>query len=249
MTKSIITISILSSLILFSTGCGGGSDKKTDPKDAVVEFKTSGTYDLRQYITATQNQINNYVEKTFTNNKGKKEYANTADETSYYATRFDINNTTIKEFNDNDLDLTYDIQTTKIIEKDADDNTTMNIARYADNGDYVYKKDETIQLNGITFTAVYACKISDHLSSKEVNGNTYNDILEITCEGSTNSQEGAKLNGNPLSIESESSLKSYLAKGEGIIWEEDETCTSTTINKTTSKECEKELTEVTTINR
>jgi len=249
MTKSILTISILSSMVLFTTGCGGGSDSTTDPKDAVVEFKTSGTYDLRNYVTATQNQINNYVEKKFTNDKGEKKYEDTADETSYYATRFDVNNSTIKEFKDDVLESTYTILSNKIIEKDAEDNTEFSIARYADDGDYVFKKSETTQLNGITFTIVDACKVTDHLTSKEVNGHTYNDVLEITCEGYSTSQEGATLNGNPLSIKTESTFISYSAKNEGTIWEEDETCTSTTLNKTTNKECEKEITEITTISK
>jgi hypothetical protein len=247
MKKSILAISLLSSLTILYTGCGSSDSKKVDLKDVVVKFKTSANYDLSQYITSNKNQINNYVIKTYKNEEGKKKYNDIPDETSYDATRIDVNGTIIKEYDGSELDTTYSILTNKLVSTEADDNSTITVARYADKGDYVSKIDKTIQSNGLSLTYIHVCKVADYLASKEINGNTYTDVLKITCEGSAKTPAGAKLNNVPYSVLMEITSTGFYAKNQGNIWEEEETCNSTTVNKTTSESCEKEITEITTI--
>ncbi len=237
MKKSILAISLLGSLAILSTGCGSSS-----------ESSSTTVYDLSQYSLPSQNQINNYVEETYENDEGKKDYSNSPDSEGAYAQKYEIDGTTVKEYRDNILETTYTIQSNKIVEVDAQDNSSINVTREVKEGDTIISINKTLQQDSITMTFKNSCKLSDHLNSKEIKGTTYNDVIEVKCEGTVTSPEGAQVGGLPFSISSENTNFTYFAKGKGMILDIEEYCSTTILNNAESKECEKEITEITTIN-
>ncbi len=228
---------------LLTTGCGGDGDKSVNLNDVTVKYKTAGTYDLSQYIVPNAAQTSNYVEESFTNNKGKKEYKQVADETTYTATRFDINGSTIKEYDKaNELDVTDIILADKInIIIDSEDTTS--IARFADNGDYVAKTTDNQGNSHHTLV----CKVTKKLATKSVNGQEYSDVLEMSCtykgDGST------MVNSQQLTSTTDGTILNYFAKDTGLISLVDESCTKTKLkDKVITHECTKETQSITTIN-
>ncbi len=239
MKKIIFGASLVSALVLMS-GCGDSGDDKVDIDAVVVEYKNSATYDLSEYTLATQSQTNMYVVKTFTNDKGKKSYQESPDETAYPIVRYDVNGSIVKEYDINgDLDTTNTILSDRI----SIDNGSSTMARFADKGDYVSKVSFTDN-NGVTIKV--ACKINKQLASKEVSPKTYEDVLEMVC-----AMEGAQtttLGGKAASVNLEGSLITYFAKGNGAISSIMEGCTKTKVGDTVVlQSCEKETEEITNI--
>ena len=247
MKKIILVLSLIGTLLSVSTGCGSDGDKKIDPKDVVIKFKTNATYDLSNYFFPSIDQTNNYVHKNYTNDKGEKKYSNTPNETTYSIINYETNNTTIKEYFDNNLDVTHTIQNDKMRQLDNEDNSVINLPRYVDKGDYIIKKEYSFVESGINFEYISICKVSNHINSKEINNKTYEDIIEVTCSSSSTSLKDAKLNGVPYSYTIETTIQSLLAKNKSLIMETTESCTNVTVNTTTDKSCDKEIVEITTI--
>jgi len=244
MKKMILGVSLVSALVLV-TGCGDDKDKKVAIDDVTVKYAASGTYDMSQYMLASDSQINSYVSKTFTNDKGKKSYKDVADETTYPASRFDVNGSIIKEYDDTDdeLDTTSTILSDRIKQIDAEDNEVSYIARYAEKGDYIIK---IVSTDTDGFTLKTACKLNKQLTSKEINTKTYNDVIEVVCnaEGS----QTTTVAGQEVSVTSESNVINLFAKGKGLISSITEDCYTRKDGDTITKEvCEKEIQEITNI--
>ncbi len=252
MKKIILALALASSLMIIVTGCGGGSDDSTiDIDDVTLEFKTSATYDLRDYMSPEQDQTHNYVDKTYINNNGEKIYNAIPDKESYSTTRFEINGAIIKEYDDAELDVTSTILSDRIVEAlETIENMEIVTVRFADQDDYVNKIITTLTLTteevSFDMQMKLVCKVNNYLASKEVNNNTYNDVLEITCTTTSTSSE--TVSGMPFNFISNGYGRFYLAKGVGMISETSEYCSITTLDTTISKECKKEISEITTIN-
>ncbi len=238
MKKNIILTSLFSSLLLLSVGCGGDDkDKTVDPEDVTLDFKTSGDYNLRDYIAPDQNKTINYVEKTYTDKTGKKNYKAIADEELYPIKKFEISGAVIKEYGaGNALETTYTITENKIISQDVGE-SGIDRVKFANVGDYITKiiSTETKQ----------ACKINKYIATKEVGANSYTDVLELSCTGTTEA-EGI-MGGQSNSVSTIFTNKMYLAKNVGEISSIFEKCTTTKLGTLKSTECQKKTTDLTNI--
>jgi len=245
MKKTILGISLFASLLL-TLGCGGSKDKKVAFDDVKVEYKNSGTYDLSHYLVPAQNQISNYVKKVYTNKSGKRKYSETPDEgnTTYSKTEYDINGTTIKEITDEKLETTYNILTDKITATDAEDNSVDRYARYADKGNYILKEELRDKDLGKMKSV---CKLADHFENKNINGTTYDDVIEVTCD--IDSYDSAVIGGRQVEVISDGKGVLLFAKDKGMISFMTDICVEDKIDgKKTDAMCTKETQEITTIN-
>ncbi len=240
MKKSILTLGLAGSLIIVTTGCGGGDDKKEPTAEEVtLEFKTSGDYDLSQYIAPTENKTNIYIEKTYKDNQGGKNYGDP--DSTFPTTRFDINETTIKQYDSDDTNTTYTILDDRI--KLLNKNDTI---RYANIGDYTSKILIKTDTNGNNLNMSSLCKLNKYIESKEINDNIYTDIVEITCVTKFNST--GKTNGIDSSVTRDGTRTYNLAKEIGEISAIQEDCETTVFNGIQSSNCKKTVTEITNIN-
>jgi hypothetical protein len=247
MKKIILNLSIISALIL--TGCGDDGDDEVTFEDVKIEYKTKASYDLAEYFLPAQNQISNYVDNVYTNEHGKKEYFKNADEgsPSYSISRYEINGSKIKEFNNStslDPDTTYEILSDKIILTDVSDNSVMSSVRFADNGNYISKAQESSKEFGLTKET---CKLTGHLDEKKVSGRVYNDVIELRC--SIDILDSDEIGGQKITVTGNSDLVNHFAKGKGLISSVSNYCSQTkTGDKLTKSECKKLTHEITTIN-
>ncbi len=242
MKRRILSLTFVSTVALFTLGCGGSS-KSPSANEVTIKFKKSGTYDLRQYLMIPEAKTNNYVNKSYSNSKGKKEYKNTPDSETYPYVTMQYNGNIVKEFREKSLDTTYKILADRINATDAEDNATDDIARFADKGDYILKRvTKSAQKN---YESLW--KVNAHFASKKVTNKVYNDVLEII---STYKDEStAIVSKNNVTSVDKGENKVYLAKGIGLILEIDEDCSETKIDNTSvKKECTKDIEEITTIN-
>ena len=245
MKKSILTLGLAGSLIIVTTGCGGGDDQKEPTaQEVTLEYKTSGTYDLSQYMAPTENKINNYREKTYEDNQGGKNYGEPTE--AFPTIRFDINASTIKEYDSDGTDTIYTILNDRIKSLDADDNTVDYIVRYANIGDYIDKTIIETNVNGTSLNISSLCKLNGHLESKEINNVTYSDIIEISCVSNSNSS--GNVGDNNFTTTSTSTDTYYLAKEVGEINSIEESCNTTILSGNKVSSCEKIITEITNIN-
>ena len=237
------------SLVLIAfIGCGSDSKKEILLKDVVVEFKTAGDYDLSLY-SPTSNMLNSYLSEDFIDKKGGKKYSSTPTETHTYTERTEVNGTISKDYTDGVLDTTRTILSDRMQELDAEDNEVTDLVRFGNKGDSINKKLINSTEAGITLDIVIVCKIDSHLDSKEVNGKSYSDVLKITCQSESLSS-GAN-NGITFSTTSDGTIQSFIAKGVGSIYSTSEFCEESALiqssgSKTTTKSCEKEITEIQT---
>jgi len=236
MKKIILALVLVGTLIIVTTGCGGDDDKKElTAEEVTLEYKTSGAYDLSQYIAPAENKTNIYVKNTYINNDAQP------NDTTYPTTQFDINTTTIKQYDSDDTNITYTILNDRI--KLLNKNDTI---RYANIGDYISKTIIKTNTNGNNLNMSSLCKLNKHIESKEINNNTYTDIVEIVCTSKFNST--GKTNGIDSSVTRDGTKTYYLAKEVGKISEIQEDCETTIFNKVDSNNCKKIVTEITNIN-
>jgi len=238
MKKIVLGTSLVLAMVL-ATGCGSDGDSKVDIDAVTVAYKNSAALDMSEYIIPSKSQTNSYVRTVFTNDSGKKEYKKIADKTTYPETRFDVNASVVRQYDaDNALDVTSTVLSDRIKNIDASDNSTMDIARFADKGDYIQKKTQTL-FNGAVVKM--ACKVTDKLNLKVVNDKTYNDVIKMVCDYQT-TLEDTTLSGKK-SLESLEGIGiAYYAKGNGLISSISEDCTKTMIDaKVVTQECEKEI--------
>ncbi len=242
MKKIILGTSLALALL---SGCGSDGDSKVAYADAKVEYKTAGAYKLSDYLVPAQNQISNYVENTYTNKSGKRDYSKTADEgsPSYTASNFDVNGSTIKESIDNVLDTTYNILADKITSTDAD-GTVENYVLFADKGDYISKTQGTDENLG---AVELVCKLANHYANKIVSGTAYDDVIEVSC--TIDSHDEATVGGSKIEVIGEGTNKKLFAKNKGLISDVIDFCTQTKTDGTKTKAtCVKTTQEITTIN-
>lgn len=174
----------------------------------------------------------------------KKEYKATPDEESDYSTRFDVNGTTVKEYEEgNSLDVTNTISSDRIKMVDADDGEVTTMARYADKSDF-YSKAVSTDSDGDTFKI--ACHVSKKLDSKEVRSETYNDVLEVVCD--IEAAGSATVGGEAVSSTASGTSVIYFAKDKGLISNITEICNKVKIGSIEKQSCEKTIEEITTIN-
>lgn len=243
--KQQILLSSIATVLLFAlSGCGGGGDNETNIEDVTLTFKTDAAYDLSEYVYPTTEQTNNYVENEYVNESGKLSFDSTPDDTTYSAYSYEINGTTVTEYDGADLSSTMTIGTDRLTIEDVEDGetTTETIVRHADEGDYIIKSIES----GIGYENTMLCKLSDFLSSLTVNGNAYSNVAKVTCE--YDSTSSVTLNGTAYTSTYDGTSTIYLANGIGMISETDSGCQTDTVGTATSKECYKETSEITTIN-
>ncbi len=237
MKKNILALAFVGSLAMVMVGCGG-DDKKKEVKieDVVLEYKSEGAYDLSKYIAPAQNQINNYMKKIYTNDKGEKKYSAEPEETDI-SYSYEVNGTTVTETETPGNDIT-----TYSFLSDRINNDNIEIVRYANIGDNVAKIITTLSKDNIDFNSTQLCKINKHHASKKVRSTTYEDVLEVTCHGDT------KSNSDFFGFVSSDYSVDYFAYEKGLIESNEETCSTTTVKNNITKECEKETMEITTIN-
>ncbi len=245
MKKNILALAFVGSLAMVMVGCGG-DDKKKEVKieDVVLEYKSEGAYDLSKYIAPAQSQVNNYVKKSYTNNKGERKYSPTPDSEEDVSYTYDVNSTGVTEieslYNDK---TTYNFLDDRIDSTDSNDSAfSGGIVRYADAGDNIFKVIASQSKDGINFDITYLCKVNKYLSSRKVRNTIYDDVLEITCTGSTEADSTV------FTLTSKDYSTSYFSYEVGLIEEIEETCDTTTVKNNITKECEKETMEITTIN-
>jgi len=243
MKKIILGTSLVLALL---AGCGSDKKSKVSFNDIKIDYKTKGAYNLSEYIIPKQNQISNYVENEYTNNNGKRDYSKKADEGSpfYTSSRFDVNNTTVKEFSDETLDTTYSISTDRITSIDADDGSKETFVLFADKGDYVMKEKVDDEDLG---SVEVVCKLTNHYESKKVSSKTYDDVIEVVCD--IDSYDSGKVGGSNIEVIGNGTNTKLFAKNKGLISDIYDFCRQTKSNgKKTEDICVKTTKEITTIN-
>jgi len=239
MSRSTLITSLVLSWILFSSGCGGGSSQ-TSPSES-LDFKTSGTYDLSQYLIPTQNQTMISTTRIYNDGGGDKKYAATPIEISQSTTRYDVTDTTVKEYTDTVLEATYTIAPTDITL--VSDALSTKLVRHADMGDTIIKYTQTLSLQefNTTFEMPVTCSLTNHINSKA----TFNNVLEASClitgtfSGIYNNVD---LNGTALGT-----MTLFLAKNLGLIGSNMEVCYTNNDDNTTTSVCQKTIDEVDSI--
>jgi len=243
MKRLLISLSVFA--IVELSGCGGSGSSESINLDATVNYKTSGTYDLKNYIVPEVNSINTYRELTYTNEDGKKSFKGDPDEV-INAEKYDVQGDTIIVRDGTDaIDEVYTIRADKIEQKDDLNSTTSEtIARFVDVGDYILvTKSNVGSSNGIPIQKSIACKITKHYSNKELDNKNYSDVLQIECK--TNGSGTTNANNIAIAYNDEETGTVYIAKNIGEVFSESVDCekVTTTIGgkDTTNATCEKEI--------
>ncbi len=240
MYGKLIVASVATTLLL--SGCGGGGSDKGVSFDAQVAYKTSGSYDFRQYLVPVVNSINVYQKDEYENKDGKKRFKGDP-ERSTYTEKYDINDTkiTVKDGRDQ-IDSVVEIKPDRIIEHE-DDNMSFEVARFVEPGDYLLVTTKQTTEEGFPVNTRLACKVAGHENSKKVGNVDYADVLKVTCEDQ--SEGSNKTESFTVKFKSDGSETSYFAKGIGMIYSESVRCTevTTTLNgqESTNATCEKEI--------
>ena len=250
--KKFLTVLNIVTVIVVS-GCGGSGSEESVNLDAQVQYKTSGDYDLKEYIAPSVNSINTYRELSYVNQDGKKSFKGDAEE-EITAERYDIQDNIIIIKDGNDVvDDVFVIKPDRIEEKD-DVNSSMKveIARYVNIGDYVLvDSNSTDGSEGIPIQRKTACKLVKHYGTKTFNKKEYSDILQLKCR--TNGTGTTQANGIVIRYNTEATETSYVSKNLGEVYTESISCQKvvTTINgtDTTNATCEKEIRELVSSNK
>ena len=235
------------------SGCGGSGSDNSVNVDATVKYKTSATYDLKDYIAPAENSINTYRELTYTNNAGKKSFKGEPDEV-ITSEKYDIQNNTIIVRDGSDaIDDVYVIKPDRIENKDDLNSTEIeSFARFVDIGDYIVVSDhKTDNSEGISIERKIACKVVRNYNSKDFNNKRYDNVLQVVCK--TTGLGSTSANGILIDYDYDADETVYLAKNIGEVYSESVSCEKviTTVNgkKTTNATCEKETRELISSNK
>lgn len=171
-----------------------------------LNFDTAGTYDLSHYFFPPSSRSMSYNYAEYSNYSGTMSFGapESSGETTYY---FNVSGSTVFETSsDGDTDETNTILSDRIENLDNDTAQTITSIRYADKGELIAKQEHVDLGEGVYIDGL--CSLSNHLSTKSVEGQSYSDVIEITCHysPSTAGATGA------------STATTYLAKDIGQIY-------------------------------
>jgi len=251
MSRSTLITSLAISLVLFNSGCGGGSSSKLVHTES-LDFKTSATYDLSQYIVPSQNQLSTFMERTYKDTDGNKIYGGTPTKTSEMTQRYEVDNASVKEYGaTGHLDTTYTITQTAITQLLSNTDSllidnTIKTVRYADLGDPIANSIVNIPLEILNNNAemTLTCRLQDHFETQKINTKTFDDVVTIACQGFVDSD--ITYQSIPISLMMTLTSTTYYAKSIGEIGFVDETCY--TVNSTqTVQQCTKTISEIASI--
>ena len=232
-------------IMAFIVGCGNSSSKG---KSTALNFNTSDAkYDLTSYLQVNSLAIykNNASTKT-----GTAPYAGNIE--TYPTLKSNKVADTISLKNENDIDVgNIKILTDKLERtfKIGEKSQTIDIVRNFSIGDYIANSksiekalDAEVELNRI-------CQTEGIIKKKTINTFEYENLLEIECVTSSKLiKETAQV--KEATVDKTETI--YMAKGKGIVFNENETCTSITSVilevENTVKVCKKNVKEMLSFN-
>ena len=239
MKQILTTLTLALGLLFFTLGCGDNDDRVALPVEPRLEFDTVGRYDLSKYLFPDENQTNVYRNIKYINNNGKREYDSLDENETFYSLKYEVLGGTIKEFANNELDVTYSIKSDRVLETDAETNRTIDIVKFVDIGQYTVIYDIKITEDDKEKSLSMLCKVNSHLDVK----NGYDDVLNINCtvEGNTS----MVFEGSEGLTSANGSLNVYFAKNIGIVGSTEDLCTSISFDGIlVNKKCKKTVTEL-----
>ena len=154
----LITFTGLLTFMLVGCGATGSTEDKTKSSDNIP----TGKYDLWSYMVPSESKKNTFTLKTDS-------------KTSTYTTEYKVSRSQVKEVSDYAKEETtiYEKLGDKIIvsfEKNSQRNGKYELVRSADEGDMVTIRDSS-------------CKLFKHHNSIKISDKTFQDVIEITCNG------------------------------------------------------------------
>ena len=239
MKQTLTTLTLALGLLFFTLGCGDNDDRVALPVEPRLEFDTVGRYDLSKYLFPDENQTNVYRNIKYINNNGKREYDSLDENETFFSLKYEILGDTIKEFDNNELDVTYSIKSDRVLETDAETNRTIDIVKFVDIGQYTVIHDIEIREDDKEKSLSLICKVNSYLDVKNDN----DDILNINCiiEGNTT----IVFEGSEGLTSTNGSINIYFAKNIGIVDSTKDVCTSISFNGIlVDKKCKKTVTEL-----
>ncbi len=243
MSRSLLLASMTFSLVLLSSGCGGGGSSSS--ATGSLDFKTSATYDLSQYIVPTQNQVSTFLERTYTDDSGNKTYDSIPTQESDTTQEYRVGNNSVETYENGNLDTTYTITQTAITQTATD--YVAEIVRYADMNDPIANTVIDIPLETLSGDSQMplSCRLADHVDSKTVHTKIFNDVIMISCKGFSSSD--ITYENIPMSADATLTLTSYYAKNLGEIGSIEETCYTINSTQTSVRQCTKTVSEIASI--
>ena len=243
---------LLVTAVIFSVGCGGSSSGHNSTS---LDFKTSGTYDLRQYIVPAQNQLSTFVERTYKDTEGNHIYGSMPTATSELTQRYEVGNNSVKIYDGHgQLDTTYTITQTAITQQISDPNSlqfdaVVTMVRFANLGDPVANNilNTPVPNAADDIAMTLTCSLKDHFDSKSLNTKTYDDVIAVACQGFTDTDIAYQ--DTPMSISITNTTTFYYAKSIGEIGSVNENCYMISSAQTaqTVQQCSKTVSEITSI--
>ena len=158
-----ITLGIFASLLIVGCGAGGETKSSSGSSTSRQQSYADGKYKLWEYLVPSKSSTNTFALKTNKNT------------TSTYKTAYKVNRSEVTETSDYAANETtiYTKKENKItvsFQKKSRQNGTYDLKLSADIGDRV-----TIRPS--------SCSLKAHYVSKEIAGNTFQDVIEIQCDG------------------------------------------------------------------
>ncbi len=244
MSRSLLLAFMTFSLVLLSSGCGGGGSSSSSTTGS-LDFKTSATYDLSQYIVPTQNQVSTFLERTYTDDSGNKTYDSIPTQESDTTQEYRVGNNSVETYENGNLDTTYTITQTAITQTATD--YVAEIVRYADMNDPIANTVIDIPLETLSGDSQMplSCRLAGHVDSKTVHTKTFDDVIMISCKGFSRSD--ITYENIPMSVDVTLTLTSYYAKNLGEIGSIEETCYTINSTQTSVRQCTKTVSEIASI--
>ncbi len=163
---------LLLALVLI-TGCGGGGGSEDTPQTTTPAAtdntknqlasgvgKTTGKYQLWEYMTPKSDSTNNFIETT-------------GDGTTNYKTTYAISTNSVTEQSD------YAQKEKTIYTKSTDRITVSFTKDGTPNGSY--DLDLTADINDIVTVMDSTCKLVKHYDSVTIDDRAFSDVIEINC--------------------------------------------------------------------
>ncbi len=153
-------------ILLILSGCGGGAEKKITTSKETADDKSTikvvvGKYNLWEYLVPSSTV----------------KYDRNTQENGSYGTLFTKNGDTVTETSDyaKDEKILYTKNSSHILVSFEKDGKA--------NGEY--SLNLTVNLDEMITVKESTCKLTTHFENKEINNKTYQDLIEINCNGKT----------------------------------------------------------------